>query len=152
MGYHVTILRTYQGQKIPISLEEIVSVTRSIDGWRYLESPPTFEFHSKDDSCTLRYQDGELWTKNPEDWQIGVMVSLAKQLNARVRGDELETYSTENETYQHPDDKSEIDAQTEESRKFSKRARVRRILFRAYQLIALSVIIYFSIKWLSKNL
>lgn len=151
MGYHVTILRTEQGQQIPISLEEIVSVTSNIDGWRYLESPPTFEFHSKEDSCTLWYQDGELWTKKPDEWQLGVMVSLAKRLNARVRGDELETYSAENETYQHPDDKSEIDDQAEVSRKYKKRAKIRHFTFRAYQLITISVLLYFATKWLLKN-
>ena len=104
MGYHVTILRTSQGKQLPISLEEVVSVTSNIDGWRHLESPLTFGFHDKDDSCTLWYQDGELWTKNPEEWQLGVMVALAKRLNARVRGDEWETYDDTGNTFQHPDD------------------------------------------------
>jgi hypothetical protein len=152
MGYHVTILRTNQGQQIPISLEEVVSVTSSIDGWRYLESPSTFEFHCKDDLCTLWYQDGELWTKGPEEWQLCVMISLAKRLNARVRGDEFETYITENETYQHPDDKSEIDDQTEVSRKYRKRVKIRHLLFRAYQLVAVSFLLYLAFKWLLKNL
>jgi hypothetical protein len=104
MGYHVTILRTSQGKQLPISLEEVVSATSSIDGWRYFDSPQTFEFQSKDGSCTLWYQDGELWTKNPEEWQLGVMVALAKQLNARVRGDEWETYDETGIAFQHPDD------------------------------------------------
>lgn len=104
MGYHVTILRTDQGKQLPISLEEAVSATSSIDGWRYIESPPTFEFHGKEDSCMLWYQDGELWTKNPEEWQLGLMVALAKRLNARVRGDEWETYDETGKSFQHPDD------------------------------------------------
>jgi hypothetical protein len=104
MGYHVTILRTDQGKQLPISLEEAVSAASSIDGWRYIESPPTFEFHRKDDSCTLRYKNGELWTKNPEEWQLGVMVALAMRLNARVRGDEWETYDETGNAFQHPDD------------------------------------------------
>lgn len=104
MGYHVTILRTSQGIQLPISLEEAVSVASHIDGWRYYESPPTFEFHGKPGSCTLWYQDGEIWAKNPEEWQLDVMVALAERLNARVRGDEWETYDSADKTFQHPDD------------------------------------------------
>ena len=104
MGYHVTILRTRQGTQIPISLEEAVSATSSIDGWRYFKSPPTFEFQGKEGSCTLWYQDGELWTKTPEEWQLDAMVALAKRLGARVRGDEWETYDSTNKTFHHPDD------------------------------------------------
>jgi hypothetical protein len=152
MGYHVTILRTDQGQQISISLDEVVSATSNIDGWRYLESPPTFEFHSKEHSCTLWFQDGELWTKNPEEWQLGLMVSLAKRLNARVRGDELETYITENETYQHPDDKSQIDDHAEASRNYKQKAKIHHLAFRAYQLVALSFLLYFAVKWMLKNL
>jgi hypothetical protein len=104
MGYHVNIIRTDRGKQLPITLEEIVSATAGIDGWRHVESPPTFEFHGKQDSCTLLYQDGELWTKNPEAWQLPVMVALARRLNARVRGDEWETYDEAGNTFQHPDD------------------------------------------------
>jgi hypothetical protein len=104
MSYHVTILRTGQGKQLPISLEEVVSATSSIEGWRYLESPMAFEFQAKENSCTLWYQDGELWTKNPEKWQLDVMVTLAKRLNARVRGDEWETYDETGNAFQHHDD------------------------------------------------
>lgn len=104
MGYHVTILRTHPGKQIPISLEEAISATRGIDGWRYHESPPTFEFQAEEGSCALRYQDGVLWTQNPEAWQLGVMVALANSLDARVRGDEWETYDLAGNAYQHPDD------------------------------------------------
>ena len=104
MAYHVTILRTAKERQLPISLEEVVLATSSIDWWHYLESPPTFEFHREEDSCTLWYQNGELWTKNPEEWQLGVMVALAKRLNARVRGGEWETYDETGNALQHPDD------------------------------------------------
>lgn len=104
MSYHVTILRTNQGVQLPISLEEAVSVASNIEGWRYYESPPTFEFQGKPGSCTLWYQDGEIWTKNPEEWQLDVMVTLARRLNARVRGDDWETYDSADKTIQHPDD------------------------------------------------
>jgi len=104
MGYHVTILRTSEKTKIPISLEEAISATRGLDGWSHCESPPTLEFQGMEGSCTLWHQDGELWTKNPEEWQLGVMVALAQRLGARVRGDEGETYDSMGDTFGHPDD------------------------------------------------
>ena len=153
MGYHVTILRTDQGKLIPISYsEEVVSVTSSIDGWRYVEFPPTFEFRSKVIHARCGTKTEKSGQKKPGGMATWCDGPLTKRLNARVRGDELETYSTESETYQHPDDKSEIDSQTEESRKYKKRAKIRSILFRAYQLVTLSVLFYFAMKWLSKNL
>ncbi len=103
MSYHVTIIRS-KGTQIPITLEEAANAAGSMEGWRYFTSPPTFEFQGKEGTCTLWYQDGELWTQNPDKWQIEVMVDLANRLDARVRGDEWETYKTSNKTFRHPDD------------------------------------------------
>ena len=154
MGYHVTILRTDKGKQLPISLEEIVSTTSGIDGWRYLESPPTFEFHGKEGSCTPWYQDGELWTKNPEEWQLGVMVALAKRLNARVRGDEWETYDETGNAFQHPDDiplrkegearSTELLAKSMQEQKFIRNAIVGFF-------VVLGVIGYFIGKWFEQQ-
>jgi len=66
MGYHVTILRSSQSKQRPISLNEAMSAAKSIEGWSYSETPPTFEYSGTEGTCTLWYQDGELWTKNPE--------------------------------------------------------------------------------------
>jgi hypothetical protein len=104
MGYHVTILRTDNLKQLPISLPEIASATGEIPGWRYRESPPGCEFHGPEGVCTLAYQDGELWTKNPEAWELGVMVALAGRLGARVRGDEWETYDETGNAFLHSDD------------------------------------------------
>lgn len=103
MGYHVTILRSSQGKQLPISLSEAVSAAESIEGWTYTETPPTFEYSRAEGTCALWYQDGELWTKNPEEWVINAMLVMAKRLKARVRGDEWETYDND-KTYHHPDD------------------------------------------------
>ena len=103
MGYHVTILRSSQGKQIPISLNEAVSAAKSIDCWSYSETLPTFDYSGTEGTCTLCYQDGELWTKNPEEWGINAMLALARRLEARVRGDEWETYDS-GRIYLHPDD------------------------------------------------
>jgi hypothetical protein len=103
MGYHVTLLRSSQGKQIPISLEEASAAAAALDGWSYSDTPPTFTFAAADTSFCLWYQEGELWTKNPDEGCIDAMLALAKRLNARVRGDEGETYDA-GTTYQHPDD------------------------------------------------
>lgn len=154
MGYHVTILRTAQGTQIPISLEEAVSATSSIDGWRYLESTETFKFQGKEGSCTLWYQDGELWTKNPEEWQLGVMVALAKRLNARVRDDEWETYDSTGNAFQHPDDiplrkKAEARSKALLARSMQEQRFIRNAIVGFF--VALGVVGYFVGKWLEQQ-
>ncbi|MDP1633742.1 MAG: hypothetical protein Q8L69_03545, partial [Gallionellaceae bacterium] len=99
----VTILRSSQGKQHPISLNEAVSAAKGIEGWSYSENPPTFEYSNAEGTCALWYQDGELWTKNPEKWCINAMLVLARRLEARVRGDEWETYDAD-KTYLHADD------------------------------------------------
>lgn len=103
MSYHVTILRSSQGKQHPISLNEAVSAAKSIEGWSYAETPPTFEYSGAEGTCALWYHDGELWTKNPDEWGINAMLVLARRLEARVRGDEWETCDSD-KTYLHPDD------------------------------------------------
>ena len=154
MGYHVTILRTSQGTQIPISLEEAVSATSSIDGWMYFKSPPTFEFQSKGGSCTLWYQDGELWTKNPEEWQLDAMVALAKRLDARVRGDEWETYDSTDKTFQHPDDvplRKEAEARSKAllTRSVHEQRFIRNAIVGFF--VVLGAIAYFVGKWLKQQ-
>lgn len=104
MGYHLTILRTAQGRQVPIALDEAMVAARDLGGWDYTESPPKFERRGEEGTCTLWYEDGELWAKTPEPWELEPMLILAKHLGARVRGDEFETYESIDKTFFHPDD------------------------------------------------
>ncbi|AVR96014.1 hypothetical protein C9I28_09930 [Pseudoduganella armeniaca] len=52
----------------------------------------------------LFLQVGELWASNPSLQLLGMMIELARELDARVRNDDFETYRTVFETYVHPDD------------------------------------------------
>ncbi len=104
MSYHVTILRSALGKQVPIPIEQARDVALELGEWTFSESPPTFEVKRGSASCTLRYQDGELWAKTPEPWELEPMLALAAKLGARVRGDEYETYISPEETYNHPDD------------------------------------------------
>ena len=103
MGYHISILRSSDGKLQAIGLDEAQVAALAL-GWSFKAQPPTFEFKAGEKTCTLWYSLGELWTKSPGDHEIGLMLTLATSLQARVRGDEYETYTSPEDTYKHPDD------------------------------------------------
>lgn len=153
MGYHVTILRSSKGKQLPISLNEAVSATKSIEGWSYTETPPTFEYSGAEGSCALWYQDGELWTKNPEEWGINAMIVLARRLEARVRGDEWETYDTD-KTYLHLDDialRAEAKTKSKEllSRELKQQRLIRNTIIGFF--VVLGIIGFLIGKWFEKH-
>ena len=152
MSYHVTILRTKEGTRIPISRGEIESVIASRkdlqakpgrDGELYIT--PLAADHP---GPTLIWEGGEIWSRNPDDATLALMLELAAAMGARVRGDELETYRTVDETYQHPDDRAEIEAAQREARENVRRTRRRQwalnaAIFGAFVLFAF-IVAYFS--------
>jgi len=103
MGYHLTILRSANGKQLPISLEEAKLAACGL-GWAFDDDPPTFEFSVDEGTVVMFYQDGELWTKYFDEWEIAPMVALASALGGRLRGDEHETIDARGGTYLHPDD------------------------------------------------
>lgn len=108
MGYHVSILRTQSGVSEPIGQDEIRQAISRMNG-QIAIAPNKAELElylpeKGDDGEALWYTDGELWTSNPSDRMIALMIELASHLGARVRGDEGESYRTVNDTYVHPDD------------------------------------------------
>lgn len=105
MGYHITILRTKESTVVPIGLEEVQAATQAIGGWQYVENDSAFvKKNGHENSCVIWYNDGELWAKNPSQWALEQMIALSLPLQARVRGDEFETYETVDKCYNHPDD------------------------------------------------
>ncbi len=154
MSYHVTILRTAGEQQVSISLDEAKTAISEIPGWEYLAGKDVafvFSQAGKEIAC-LWYQDGELWAKNPEQEAIARMVALAEKLDARVRGDEYETYTSPTETYTHPDDAALVQSNAEESQRLERNSNVRHYLFRTYQIFITAWLTYFAIKWCIKNL
>ncbi len=105
MSYHINILRTKNGNYDPIQLDELQKPSISNLGFKLDEtqSIPTLTFPGNS-TFIAGYADGMIWTENPDDETIFKMVELAQQLNARVRGDEYETYELSGKTYKHPDD------------------------------------------------
>lgn len=116
MSYHVAIVRTRAGALRPLSKEEVLAAA-SARPEVHCEVPSggelTIVLDAADpESPVLWFQDGELWTKNPDEKTLAFMVSFASSLGARVRGDEFETYRTVHETYLHPDDAKLVQAMT----------------------------------------
>ncbi len=108
MSYHITILRTKGGKRLPITGAEFAAAVGSFPELRFDSAVETAEyFRSGELRATLMLQDGDIWTKVAEPDVIEVMIRLANVLNARVRGDEFETYRTPDDTYAHPDDEEE---------------------------------------------
>lgn len=116
MGYHVHILRTESGQVRSITKDEVLRAIMPMAGrlavmpdkpelWLYQPAlGEESEIVAFDDS------DGVLWAASPSDPLLALMIELAAYLNARVRGDELETYLSLDETYVHPDDQALYEA------------------------------------------
>lgn len=142
MGYHVRILRTQGGQELPIRRDEVEDIASKIGA---KIDPPSLKGAELDfvlpvgqdaRSCRLVFQRGELWTNNPEEDELAAMIEVAARLNARVRGDELETYRAASETYIHPDDKNEFDQFEAESKRAARRTKGTRTMFLVIQIIS----------------
>lgn len=105
MGYHLTVLKTTGSKLVPITHEQFITACEKHPELSLGTDKTTADLN-KDGALFARlfYQEGTIWTKVPEEEVLIVLLSLAKELNARVRGSEGETYRTSTETYQHPDD------------------------------------------------
>lgn len=108
MGYHVTILRTSGAQQIPIKDDEIKGIPKAFPEWQYdPEQGALFGPAEEEGAPALWFSDGGIWTSNPSSGTLAAMISIAGHLEARVRGDEMETYRSAEDTYLHPDDAAE---------------------------------------------
>lgn len=111
LGYHVTILRSVSGTEQPIAWSEIEALLT-----RFPEARLVYASGASDPTATTVvftregvehcpwYTDGTLWAKTPDDQTLGIMLDIAEALQARVRGDELESYRRDGTSYFHPDD------------------------------------------------
>lgn len=147
MGYHIQILRTRHGKADPITRSEIETLVSSASGLRVEASSLSaadldlvVSKGSKDVS-RLTLQHGQLWTKNPEDDEIQVMIDVAAQLGARVRSDEFETFRSVTDTYAHPDDREEFDRSEAESKRATGRIRRNRSISWFIRITALAVLV-----------
>lgn len=122
MSYHITILRTQGGQKEGISLPEVKTAVASMPDLRIKSTAgghlEISTFTHDNQEALLVWKEGEIWTRNPERDTLQIMLKLAEKLNARVRGDEWETYRTPEESYRHQDDLAAIQVAYQEAKQF----------------------------------
>jgi len=130
MSYHVTIVRTKGRLQEAISKDEVLALAASRDDLVLNEAEGGKLYISiaqkGASSPILVWQQGEIWTKTPDDETLQLMIDLARGLNARVRGEELETYSTPDHTYLHPDDIETSEKATQYTRLLVRQTRRRR--------------------------
>ena len=126
MGYHVSILRTAAGSQQPITVEDLRKHAANNDQWEldFSGPRPSYSLVGKY-PITCWLDDGELWTKNPDEHGLRSLIALANDLRARVRGDEFETYREDLSTYSHPDDFAEQEAAVQSGEKIVQKARRR---------------------------
>lgn len=109
MGSHITIVRSHRGTPRPIGANEVAAALQRMRS-PYVLAPDAradARLHDPsrgDDTDVLFLQVGELWASNPSRQLLGMMIVLARELGARVRNDDFETYRTVYETFVHPDD------------------------------------------------
>lgn len=145
MGYHVSIVRTSGGTGKPITAQEVINFASKSSGFRIEhpltpKGPCTVLVYSRDgrDICGLQLDehDGVLWTKNPEDDELEIMLSIAIALGGRVRGDVNETYRTVSDTYIHPDDQADREVAKAEDARFRRAWQRRQTIWRWVQIFA----------------
>ena len=149
MSYHVAIVRTRNGARAPVSRAEVDAL---------LSARPDLRSRPTDDGgleiirgdTLLVFEHGEIWTKNPDDVTLALLLELAAPLGARVRGDEFETYRTVNETYVHPDDREQAEAARRESADVVRQTRARQRRLNAI-LIGIFVLICLIARWASRR-
>jgi hypothetical protein len=130
VSYHVSILRTTGKRTVAITPEDVQSLAREFPGWTYDVGRKTLASEAED-GVALWLSNSELWTKNPSEATLGVMLQFATRLGARVRGDELETYRTATETYLHPDDAAAKAKANTDTRALIRRTRLKSLALHA---------------------
>ena len=144
MGYHVSIVRTSSGRAEPITPGELQEHSTLNSEWVLDTSDTTPSYsYTGVTPLTCWLTDGELWTKNPDNQGLEIMVGLADQLKARVRGDEFETYRDDLSTYVHPDD-VEVKKQASQSGEELVRRAKRRHWALNFSLIA----VFLTLSWI----
>ncbi|HBF11829.1 MAG TPA: hypothetical protein DDW49_00315 [Deltaproteobacteria bacterium] len=124
MSYLVRILRTKGKNQEPISRTEVEKAVGFIPSLKIRQAPNEcleILFMDDDQEAVLMWKDGEILVKNPEREMLQVMLDLATKLNARVRGDELETYRTPEQTFCHPDDFASLEVSWRINRKANRK-------------------------------
>ena len=119
MSYHVNFVRTRGALTVPIELAEAKKVLAEA-GWNFQDAEGCFVLPEPEgNNSTFWFKSGQLWAASPSEQELQRMLDVAPALEARIRGDEFETYRTINDWFVHPDDGAAV-AQANELGKFRK--------------------------------
>lgn len=118
MGYHVSIVRTSAedaGESSSIYQSEVIETATRLGFSIKYNQENEVELISKgtdEEEVTLFFDNSELWAKNPSDLTLESMLEIANVIGneARVRGDEGETYTDRDTTFTHPHDFSAVES------------------------------------------
>ena len=125
---------------------DVITALRNDPRWSFEKQSSSVTLSDSDNGdIRLWLQDGELWTKSPDERCIAAMIGLANLLEARVRGDELETYRTPTETYLHPDDRTVAKQAQQINEGYAKKVHRRKLLFRSYQIATLLALLALAV-------
>ena len=88
--------------------------------------------------------------KNPNEADLEEMIALAKSLGARVRGDELETYSSAHESSIHPDDETRLERDRKQLKEIKSAARKRQWILNGavFSFFLLLIALFSALGWL----
>ena len=142
MGYHLTITKTKGTKRIEIPQAAFVEASSKEESLVLDYTKTIARFYQAGELiATLTWQDGEVWTKNSDDEVLALMLRLAKNLNAQVKGSEGETYRSVHESYLHPDDKLKNIAVSKTSNELRRKNLLKNIIW----LILFLIVIWFIV-------
>ena len=103
MGYHLNLIKNDGKSFI---LNEIKTALHNNTDFELQEKGKVVKIFSKEEENDLVafYHNGMIWSEKYSEEQIIFLLKLSNALDARVRGDEYETYETSTKTFIHPDD------------------------------------------------
>lgn len=129
MSYHVSIIRDGA-----VSFAELEVAVKGFCGEGGITKPSDHALSVQTETgheVILFVSNGEIWVERPGREEIAFLLKIADAIGGRVRGDELETYRTPDETYVHPDDVLEKREQQNIGEKMLMRTRKRGLLMYA---------------------
>lgn len=107
MSYGYKIVKTKNSELLSIPLELVNQAVKSRKGWSSGQQENKFRFQGKIGEFSAHYDDGVIWASRIGGETLEEFISMAKLLDARVSGEEYETYETAEKWYIHPDDQNE---------------------------------------------
>lgn len=108
MSYHISIIRGANDEHDKISIQEFWDACGAMEGFSFNDAGDIAQYSSpQHGTFYVFWKNGDIWVENPDDWVIPVVASLAVKLNGRARGDELESYKVNGDSYIHTDDRED---------------------------------------------